>query len=140
MRRRKGCLCSLSLGCCSLMGTGPSWLHVAALPPLAGCHQLLPCMVRGKGAEAAEEGLLHGCVLSLVLPLPSPSIWANSSPMLTPALPHNCLPVHLNSKRNMEKRGSCHVSAEHPALQRPHLHMDPVVPLQKDSSGEKLDQ
>lgn len=67
--------------------------------------------------SCAMEGSLHGCVRCSPFSLCT-GVWANRSPVLTPTLPHDCLSVHLNFKRNVEKRGSCPVPAEYPASQR----------------------
>ena len=64
--------------------------------------------------SCAMEGPLHGCVWCSPFSLCT-GVWTNRSPVLTPALPHDCLSVHLTFKRNVEKRGSCPVLAEYPA-------------------------
>lgn len=68
--------------------------------------------------SCAMEGSLHGCVRCSPFSLCT-GVWANRSPVLTPTLPHDCLSVHLNFKRNVEKRGSCPVPAEYPASAAP---------------------
>lgn len=68
----------------------------------------------GMSDQQGSHASLHGCVRCSPFSLCT-GVWANRSPVLTPTLPHDCLSVHLNFKRYVEKRESYPVPAEYPA-------------------------
>lgn len=136
LRRRKGCLFSVTLG--AFLVCRPS---LEELPHLPGCLQL-PCVARGEDAVPAGGPAARLCAILFPFVASSFSLrvglWANKSPKLTPALPHNCLSVHLNSKGNAEKREDPALSLWSAQPCSPHPCLGLVVLPQKDSLEEKL--